>query len=147
MKLDSQRGMTILELIVTLGIVSIVSAIAISNLKEMNKPLENAAYSAELFLQLARSRAISGTQMVKVKPISNTKLEAYSGSACNDAMVAIAGLTQTLPSGTSLADTTWFICFSPRGRADAAISFNINDIGHKTKILSVARGGGVKIHD
>lgn len=137
--------MTILEMVVVLGLVSILSGIAVTNLRAINKPLQNAAYSTEVFLQLARSRAISGTQAVKVRPTSSTVLAAFSGVNCAGATTAISSLIQPLPVGTSLADTTWYVCFDPRGRADASISFNINDTGRKTKTIRIARGGGVKI--
>jgi hypothetical protein len=141
----SEHGATIVEVIAVFGLISIILGIAISNLRAMNKPLENAAYGAEVFLSLARSRAISGTQIVKVRPTSATTLGAFSGADCASATVPISSLTESLPSGTSIADTSWFVCFNPRGRADSSLSFNIYDAGHKAKTLKVALGGGIKV--
>jgi Tfp pilus assembly protein FimT len=145
MNYRSEAGLTILELLAAIGLMAVLSGIAVTNLRVVNKPLQNAASSAELLLQLARSKAISGTQIIKVKPKSSTVLAAFSGTTCSGATTPVPNLSQALPSGTSLSDQTWYICFNSRGQADASISFNINDMGRKTKTIKIARGGGVKI--
>lgn len=138
-------GFSLFELIATLALLSILLGIAIPNFRIQTRPLNDASASTEQFLQLVRSRAISGTAVYKVTPLSQSQIQVFTGSTCASATTLSTDLILKLPSGATLTDTTWYVCFNPRGRADAAISFQITAEDGRSKTISVALGGGVKI--
>jgi prepilin-type N-terminal cleavage/methylation domain-containing protein len=139
-----ELGYTILELMVTLGIVSILALTAVYNLRQINSPIKNATFSVEQFIRLARANAISGTQMIQVQPISATVIGTYSGSSCSGTMTAISNGTLTMPSGSSLLETNWTVCFNQRGVTSASTLFHIKDNKGNSRAIRVALGGGTK---
>ena len=140
----SDRAFTLFELMAVLAIIAIVGMIAISNLRSFDNTLAKGTFSVEQFLQTARSTAISGTQIVKVQPSSETGLIALKGATCETATTPIEALTLELPSTVSFTDTAWFLCFNSRGLADANITFDLAD-ETASRSISVALGGGVRI--
>lgn len=128
-----------------LGLVGILVAVALSDIKLLGNPQGNAAYSVERFLRLARSTAISTTAAVKVRPTAANKLLAYTGQSCSDSTDTIPGMVLTLPLGSQLDSTAWSVCFDTRGFADANISFGLVAAHGGTKTVRVALGGGTKV--
>lgn len=140
-----ELGITLLELFVALLLIGVLGGIAISNIRAMTKPLTNAAFATEQFLQLTRSRAISGTEVFRVEPTSVSHVRVLRGATCATAATEVSDLVLELPTGAELLDTSWFVCFNARGRADASISFQVADADGRTKSLRIALGGGIKI--
>ena len=140
-----ESGVTILELIFTLVLLSILLGIAIPNIRVMTRPLNDGAASCEQFLQLVRARAISGTAVYKVSPESSSQIGVTSGPTCATSTTTVSDLQLKLPSGSTLVDTSWYVCFNARGRADANISFQLSGTDGGTKTVSIALGGGVKV--
>ena len=140
-----EKGFTIIELLCVMVLISVLSATAIYNLKSIGNPLSSASYTLENFLQLARSRAISGTHIVKVQPASNHKLEAFSSDSCTGTMTKITALFLELPTDADLTDTTKTVCFTQRGLTSTTTSFTIQNSLGETKTVKIALGGGTKI--
>lgn len=145
MHFRNERGHTVINLLTTMALIGILSAAAVSNLKEMNDPLANASFSVEHFLRLARSSAISRTQAVQVAPSSRSTLIAASGDTCSSTMTAISSMTLALPRGAEFVATDWSVCFTKRGLADANTVFQLIDGNGNTKTVRVALGGGTRI--
>ena len=145
MPASAERGFTIIELMVTLGIISILAGTAIYNLRQMNSPIKNASFAVEQFIRLGRANAISGTQMIKVQPSSTTQIVTYSGSSCTGTMTQVTSQTLTMPSGSSMQETNWSVCFNQRGMADMSTSFHIVDNEGNNRIVRIALGGGTKV--
>lgn len=141
----NERGATLFELLTMLSLIGILSGIALSNIRTMTKPLTNAVVSTEQFLQLVRSRAISGTEIYKVQPSGSTEIHVFRGSTCAGSTTPVSDLTLELPAGSRLLDTSWFVCFNARGRADASIAFDLSDHDSRTKTIRIALGGGIRI--
>ena len=142
---NNQGGMSIIELMTVLFIVSLVSATVVSNIKDINRPLTNAGFEITHYLRLVRSRAVSQTLYLKVAPVSRFKLVAYSGTSCTLATTLLSNLTLSLPNDTNLISTSWSICFTPRGLSSASQIFQISDEESHTRSMQVALGGGVQI--
>lgn len=140
-----QKGISIIELMVVMLIISISLASALSNLDEVNRPLTNATFEITHFLRLARSQSVSQTKYISVKPISSFTLYAYSGDSCETATEQISDLVLHLPHDSSLITPEWNVCFSPRGLVAQNISFNVSDEHGYTKTIEIALGGGVRV--
>ncbi|RME58764.1 MAG: hypothetical protein D6780_06235 [Candidatus Dadabacteria bacterium] len=139
------KGITLLELLVVFSVVGILLGLALYGIRGTKNPLSNAVFSIEQFIRLARAKAISGTQAVKIFPTSDTTLQASAGESCTSELTDLSDLTLTLPKETSLGDTSWSICFNARGIADTSISFTVVGPNSSIKTIKVALGGGVKI--
>lgn len=143
--INRESGLSILELMTVLFIVSLISASVVTNIKEINRPLTNAGFEITHFLRLVRSRGVSQTTYLKVAPVSTFKLASYSGESCDSATTALGDLTLTLPNDTSLVASDWSICFTPRGLSSASQIFQIRDEVSNIRSVQVALGGGVRI--
>ena len=144
-RMSGEGGYTVSNLLVTMGLIAVLSTTAIANLREMHNPLSDASFSVEHFLRLARSRALSQTEAIQVSPSSAATFVASSSDSCTGIMTPVANLSLTLPSGASLADTSWSICFTQRGLADANTTFDLLGSNANVKSVSIALGGGIKI--
>jgi Tfp pilus assembly protein FimT len=145
LRLGTEGGFTMFELIALLALFAVVSAIAVYGVESMRNPLNNAALSMEQLLRTARSRAISTTQAVEVKPLSPTLIGTSTSDSCSGTMTNSPDLKLRLPTGAGLTDTTWTICFDQRGLADSNTSFQLADHHGIARTVRVALGGGVRI--
>jgi prepilin-type N-terminal cleavage/methylation domain-containing protein len=141
----SEQGFTLIELMTTLAVIAILGGAATWNMRQMNDPLLNASFSTEHFLRLARSRAISNTQTVTIAPSSNSRISASQSDSCSGTMTNIPDLFLDLPSGATLVDTAWSICFTQRGLVDTTAEFQLVDREGSMKTVHVALGGGAKV--
>jgi len=87
-----ESGFTIIEMLVTLGLMALLSTIAISNFKELENPVADASYQVSRFIRLARSRAISQTIAIVIQPSSTTDIVALSSDACDGTLTTIDDL-------------------------------------------------------
>ena len=145
---DDQSGFTLVNMLTTLSLIAILSAIAISDLKEVNSPLVDSSFQITHFLREARSKAMSKTVTVKVSPISAYSIKAEQGNSCSptETFTPLSPTMQSnLPNGASLTDTTWEICFTKRGLASQSSLFLIQDEEGQTRTVEVALGGASRI--
>lgn len=138
-------GITLLEVLVVFSVIGILLGVALYGIQGTKNPLSNAVFSIEQFIRLARAKAISGTQSVKISPASDTTLQASAGKSCTGELTDLSNLRLTLPKETALGDTSWSICFNARGIADTSISFTVVGPNSSIKTVNIALGGGVKI--
>jgi prepilin-type N-terminal cleavage/methylation domain-containing protein len=140
-----ESGFTIIEMLVTLGLMALLSTIAISNFKELENPVADASYQVSRFIRLARSRAISQTIAIVIQPSSTTEIVALSSDACDGTLTTIDDLSMTFPDGALLSNTEWSACFNQRGLSDTNLTFQIQDEEGKSRTIEIALGGGVQI--
>ncbi|MCI5064794.1 GspH/FimT family pseudopilin [bacterium] len=145
MQVSTEAGFTLTEMIATVGLVTILSTIAISNFKELENPVVDASYQVSRFIRLARSRAISQTIAIVIQPDSTTELVAFSSDDCNGTLTSLGDLSMTLPDGALLSDTEWSTCFTQRGLSDTNVTFQIQDVDGKSRTIEIALGGGVQV--
>lgn len=141
----SEKGFSLVEMLAVLGVISILGATAILNIKVLYNPIANASFEVNHYLKLVRSKAISQTRIIKISPISFTKLSAQTGDSCNTASTTINNLSLELPNNTSFQNISWSLCFNQRGLSQSNTTFSITDIDSKIKTIEVALGGGVRI--
>lgn len=138
-------GFSMMELLVSICIIGIVVATAVSNLKELNDPLSNAGFAVGHYLRLARSRAISQTLAIQVAPVSATVISASSSDSCENDMTPMTDLAVELPTGTRIADLDWSICFTPRGFSPENVLFEIIADDGNRKTVEISLGGGARV--
>jgi len=145
---NDQSGFTLVNVLTTLSLIGILSAVAISDLKEINSPLADSSFQVTHFMREARSKAMSKTVTVKVSPISAFSVKAEQGNSCNSTATFTPlspPMRMDLPNGAALADPTWEICFTKRGLANQSATFVIQDTEGQTRMVEVALGGASRI--
>lgn len=141
----SQSGFSLLEMLVALSVVGAISGIAVMNLRSLSSAAENGAAQLLGFFKQARAKAISTTSAYFVVPTSSSEVITRVGTSCSDAApVADPALELSLPSGASLSDTTWSVCFTSRGLSDSNFSVTVLDTQSGSKTVEVLLGGGVR---
>ncbi len=126
---------------------AILMGSAVSNIRKLDNPIENAATETLGFLKQIRARAMSSTLAYKVSPESTTRLRVQYSTTCTGTMVSDNSLFLELPKTTSFAATNWNTCFSPRGLASANVTFAIQDVGDHLKTIEVVLGGAARIQE
>ncbi|MBX7138177.1 MAG: GspH/FimT family pseudopilin [Oligoflexia bacterium] len=145
-KSNSQSGFSVIELIVTLGMSSVLTGMAIMNLKDLDDPLKNGAEQMTSFMRVVRARAISSTRAYTVFPVSNGQLAArYADTCSNGATTPDTSMTLEFPTGARLTDTAWDICFNSRGLPDGNLAVELRDSDGEYKTVEVFLGGGVRV--
>ena len=146
-KVVKQSGFTVIELIVAMGIASIMMGIAVANLREFNDPLLDASQQLMGFVKQVRARAISSTQAYTIVPESSTSLKTYYGVNCESVDTTYDdSLVVELPAGATLYDTTWSLCFNSRGLPDGNLEIDLRDSHGLAKTVEVYLGGGVRVY-
>jgi Tfp pilus assembly protein FimT len=130
----------------TLALISILSVVAVGDIKQVGSPANDAAFQVNHFLRLARARAMSQTEFIQVAPVNDSSLQASSSDSCFGTMSTISDLTLSLPNDSAFSDTGWSVCFTPRGLAASNVSFMLYGEGYSHyRTVEVALGGGVKV--
>lgn len=136
-------GFSVMELLLVVSITAIIGSTLISNYRELNDPLQNTTNQLVTQLKAARIKAISTTSSYMVQPISTSKVLFKYGNTCATATTTDDELTINFPTTVRLDDTTWSVCFSPRGLADASLDIDVLE-GGRLRIVEVMIGGSVR---
>ena len=142
-----ESGFSLMEMIVTLGLLSLLGGVAVSNIKELDDPLKNATDEMIGFMKKVRARGISTTSAYQIYPDSSTAIRTRYSSNCGDAAedkINDPAIVLNLPEGAFLGDTDWAICFSARGLPDSNIQIIIEDNDGEDRTIEVFLGGAVK---
>ena len=100
----------------------------------------------EGFLRQSRATAMATTSAYRIRPASNTRLVAETGSSClTDTWVADADLSLELPGDVALVDTTWSVCFGSRGLASGVATIGLSQPGAGSRNIAVLRGGTTRV--
>jgi Tfp pilus assembly protein FimT len=143
---SSPPGFSLVELLVVMGLTMILIGIAVTNLKQLDNPLQNGAAQLLGFIKQVRAKAISSTSAYVIQPFSSTRLITRHGTTCSDPnMTADSRAVLDLPSGAHLTSTNWNLCFSTRGFPDANIEIQLQDVGGSNKTVELMLGGAVRI--
>lgn len=134
-----------MELVVTLAVFGIISAIALSNIKVLESPIVTTSANLSHFFRLVRVSAIAQTRSIKVVPTTTHHLATSTATSCADEnFTDLPELSFDLEDEVSLDDTNWVACFTQRGQADEYVSFTIST-SSASRTVEIALGGGVQI--
>ena len=143
--MGKQSGFTLIEMLLVLGIMTILSGIAVLNVRKFNNASANAANEIASLVKRGRAYAMTSTTTIKIAPISSTAIQATSASTCAaTTRTTINELGLSLPSGANLLASDWSICFTSRGLSQESLNIGINDRSI-TRTVQVVLGGGIRV--
>lgn len=141
-----EYGLTLFELIVAMGLFALLASIALSNLKDLDDPLQNGASLLLSFVKQARSQAISTTSAYTLSASTNSHIISAVSNKCSDATkIPDDNVQMELPSGVHMVDTSWTFCFTSRGLADSNIEIELVDADGISKTVEVLLGGAARV--
>ena len=145
--IKEQFAYSLIELMVVLGLIGIFSAVAIANLREMQDPVKTGASQLASFMKQTRSRAMSATQAVLIRPQTVNQIIALRADVCSAEHWQIDNrLTLPLPSGVALKEVDWELCFNSRGLPDDNIKIELFDLDGRQRTVEVMLGGAVRVY-
>jgi len=145
--IKEERGITLIEMLVSITIVAIVTVMAAPSLLELNDASNNGSLQFLGYAKNVKARAMSTTSAVTVTPTSSRTLVATSGTSCNDSTQSSESrLNFTLPKGANFTNSNWSFCFNQYGLTDNNFTINIQD-KDSVEEIEIMLGGAVVIND
>lgn len=122
LELGRQRGYTLLELMVTLGIVSILAGVAVPSFTDFvrTQRLRSVASDLTTSFQLARSEAVKRNTDITVARVGSSWVEGWTVAAGATTLRA-----QDAISGLSITGSANSFIFRSNGRIDSAVTFSL----------------------
>lgn len=143
----SQAGVTILELLTIMFMMSTISGIAIFSLRAMIAASNNASLDLASFLKQARAQAMASTSAYQVSASTNSKIIVKTAPHCADSGMTIdPRFSLNLRDGATLTNTGWAVCFTSRGLATSNTSITVLDPDGDSRDVEVFLGGAVQVH-
>ena len=143
---EKSHGFSLIELLVTMGIMAILMAFAIPQFMSLMPTINLGSGGRQLAaeLQLARTKAISQNTPYRVTfagfPASSYTVEVFSGGA----YVTDRGPIP-LPQGITVTAMTAAFNFTTAGTASTVSTFTLQNINGRTTTVSVNPVGRVRI--
>lgn len=143
--LSNERGLSILDLMVSLTLCSIMLGSAVFQLKNINDSSDSTTDQIVSVIREARAKALTGTLAYTVDMSASNRLRArYSPLCSSSTKTADATLAVQLPTGTSLSDTSWSVCFDSRGFANGSVQVSVTDSMGRSSSFEIVLGGAVR---
>jgi prepilin-type N-terminal cleavage/methylation domain-containing protein len=147
----SNKGVSLLELIVTMAILAIAFTITALNLRPLGDDLGNAVSEISGTLKQAKIKAMATTSAYRVRPTSTTEVVVERARDCSGAggWETQTSMAQTLRENVVFTATSWQVCFNSRGFSlDSTLNFTspsltLKDKKGKTATLQVFIAGAV----
>lgn len=141
----AQRGITLIEVMVTVALIGIGMGVAVSNLRQLNTESQNAAAYVTGFVKQVRARAIASTLAYRIRPSSSAQLISETAKNCTETTWTNDPANKlNLPTGTSVVDTTWDLCFNSRGFPDGNLEIRIRETNGSLRRVEVMLGGATR---
>ncbi len=143
---SSERGFSLIEMLVVMSLAVILGGIAIINYREFDDPLTNGAAQLASFIKQVRAEAISSTSAYIVTPASNSRIITQFSATCTTPDPEVDDrVVLDLPPGATLSGIEWDFCFNSRGLPDSNIELQLEDVGGANRVVEVLLGGSVRI--
>ena len=143
----NERGFTLFEIMITVVIVAIVTAMAAPALLELNDASNNGSLQFLSYTRNVKARAMSTISAITVTPTSSTTLVATSGATCNDPVQnSESRLNYTLPKGANFTSSNWSFCFNQYGLTNSNFLISISD-DDSIQDVEIMLGGAVRASD
>lgn len=147
------RGLSLVELLVTLAVIGIALSIAALNLRPLGNDLQNATTEVASNLKQLRAKAMSTTSAYRLVYRSPTTLEAQWAKSCSattwttEARLNVElreDIRFTTPAQSTTPGTS-LVCFNSRGQSTQSLSLTLKDEKSRSRQVQVFLGGGVVI--
>ncbi len=142
--MQAQTGFTLIELVVAVALVGVLMGVAVFEFRDVENPANNGAAQLASFFKETRAKALASTLAYTITPQSTTKIVTTKGKTCEAAQTPDNLQSLTLPSGSSLLQTSWAICYNARGVSNNSFDIHIAD-ENSSKVVQVVLGGGVRV--
>jgi prepilin-type N-terminal cleavage/methylation domain-containing protein len=141
-----QRGMTVIEVLVVLFILSIAITTVAMNLQPVASPVDTSTNLLEGVFREARLNAIATMSAYRVSPASTTRLQGEKGASCSATSWSVdQSLSTTLPTGVTMSPSSWSVCFSSRGISTANVIVTVAHPTYGSKRVEVLYGGTSRV--
>jgi hypothetical protein len=145
-KKSDQAGTSLIELLTVLAMVGLSVGATTAILAPAEAPLETGAVLLEGFFTRARARAMATTSAYRVRAVDADSVVAQFAGSCSAATwTDEERMELELPRDVTLPDTSWTVCFTSRGAADANVLVALNHPRTGTKQVEVFTGGSARI--
>lgn len=120
--LGRQRGYTLLELMVTLGIVAILAGVAVPSFNDFirTQRLRSVASDLNTTFQLARSEAVKRNADVTVSRVGSGWVEGWTVISAGNTL-----RSQNAVSGVNITGSVDSFAFRSNGRIDSSVTFSL----------------------
>lgn len=150
-KMHKPKGLTLVEVLVTLALLGIAFSILALNLRPFYDPLSDAVSRTEGFLKQARAKAMATTSAYRVSLSGGEWSTAYAGTCKSGSFTPDPSLRVTLPEGITATLTGGnALCFTSRGllvvlggSGTGEPAITLRDGRGRVRTLRVLLGGGV----
>lgn len=146
------KGLTLVEVLVTIAVLGIALSIAALNLRPFYDPLSDGLTRTEGLLKQVRAKAMATTSAYKLSLSGNEWTAARAGTCRSTSFSADPSLNLKLPEGVtaSISPSGASLCFTSRGllvilggSGSGEPVITLRDNKGRTKSLKVLLGGGV----
>jgi type IV fimbrial biogenesis protein FimT len=139
-----EHGFSLIELLVTLGIVGIALGIGLMYLAPLLAPVDEAAIELEGVFRHARARALATTSAYRVRPDSATGVRSDTAENCTGGTWTPES-TLAFPRQVTMTDTSWSVCFNSRGLASTDLVVTLTHPEYQTRQVEVMLGGAARV--
>jgi competence protein ComGC len=136
-------GFTLIEMLVSVATIFVLIALAAFNFRQLENKTLNTANGVVGFFKVVRARALANSSAYEIFPVSQQLLRARAKSACEATSYLSDFYDYELRAGVIIDNPNWNICYSPRGIASRAISFQVTD-GRYSRRVEVVLGGAIR---
>lgn len=140
-------GFTLTEMLVAISLMSILMAIGVYNMRNLNRPLTTTSAEVSALFKQARAKAIGTTSAYFVTAANDEQIVTSQGTNCADGTPTLdAALSLDLPLGVRMTNTAWQVCFSAKGISDSNVVVELKSPENELSEVEVFLGGAIRIN-
>lgn len=144
--MQNDSGMTLVEILAVLAIISLAVGVAVVQLRPLEAPLDTATSQVEGLCREARLSAIASTSAYRLSPDGHGGILAEHAASCSSTTWTLdSRMGLTLPSGVSMTPSSWTACFSSRGISSTGLTIALAHSQYGTRSVEILVGGTTRV--